>query len=59
MYRQIKCNSISNLKEYFELDNSGYCSDQSKFYLVFEGHNSPNIKEEYFSRRYAGQGFSN
>jgi len=40
------------------LDNSGYCSDQQKFYLVFDGHNSPNVKEEYFSRRYSGHGFS-
>lgn len=58
MYKQVRCNSISRLNEHFLLDNSGYCSDQQKFYLVFDGHNSPNIKEEYFSRRYSGQGFS-
>lgn len=57
LYAQTHCQSISRLREYFTLDNSGYCSDQQKFYLVFDGHVSPNAKEEYFSRRFTGKGF--
>lgn len=43
---------MSHLREHFTLDNTSYCSDQEKFYLIFDGGHSPNVKEEFFSRRY-------
>ena len=57
-YKSCKCKSISHLREHYELDNTGYCSDQEKFYLIFDGSNSPNMKEEFYTRRYHQANFS-
>jgi hypothetical protein len=50
-YSRTKCESISKLRMHYHIDNTGYCSDEQSFYLVFEGQNNYNLQLEFGNRR--------
>ena len=50
-YRRTRCESISKLQGHYTREKKGYCSEESQFYLIFQGENSYSLREEFAKRR--------
>ena len=44
-YKRTRCESISKLQGHYTHEKKGYCSEESQYYMVFQGENNYSLRE--------------